>query len=440
MAILVFTSVKLTLSWETPTHHLLTSLISIVNSTFQAWSVLKSTSVQRKFATIGTLGAATMLEATTAETKAETTEAADLSETIVPATVAIGIAQSAATITSLSEQNATDAVRQKAAVADAQTTADAQMTADVPMTVDSKAVKIAVDALSETIVPTMVAIGIAPSATTITSLSEQNATDAVKQKAAVADARTTVDVPMTVDSKAVKIAVDALSETTIPTIVKMAIGTVQNATMITSLGEPNATSAVLQRLAEVREETIVVNEDRSKTEATDETTIEEATTEEDVAEARCTLTMIGSVQNATTQISHSVKNATGAGILAAAAAAAAAADKAVHHDATTDEVAIHVEEIHEAAIHEAADKAVHRDAMTDEVAIHVEEIHVAATDSEAAANVVEIHEVATDEVAIHVEEIHEVAIHALLAVNRENSEKPAAKRPMVMLTTDHHVT
>jgi len=466
-----------------------------------------------------------MLEATTAETKAETTEAADLSETIVPATVAIGIAQSAATITSLSEQNATDAVRQKAAVADAQTTADAQMTADVPMTVDSKAVKIAVDALSETIVPTMVAIGIAPSATTITSLSEQNATDAVKQKAAVADARTTVDVPMTVDSKAVKIAVDALSETTIPTIVKMAIGTVQNATMITSLGEPNATSAVLQRLAEVREETIVVNEDRSKTEATDETTIEEATTEEDVAEARCTLTMIGSVQNATTQISHSVKNATGAGILAAAAAAAAA-DKAVHHDATTDEVAIHVEEIHEAAIHEAADKAVHRDAMTDEVAIHVEEIHVAATDSEAAANVVEIHEVATDEVAIHVEEIHEVAtdevaihveeihvaatdseaaanvveihevatdevaihveeiheaatdevaihveeihevaihveeihevatdevaihveeihevaIHALLAVNRENSEKPAAKRPMVMLTTDHHVT
>ena len=439
MAILVFTSVKLTLSWETPTHHLLTSLISIVNSTFQAWSVLKSTSVQRKFATIGTLGAATMLEATTAETKAETTEAADLSETIVPATVAIGIAQSAATITSLSEQNATDAVRQKAAVADAQTTADAQMTADVPMTVDSKAVKIAVDALSETIVPTMVAIGIAPSATTITSLSEQNATDAVKQKAAVADARTTVDVPMTVDSKAVKIAVDALSETTIPTIVKMAIGTVQNATMITSLGEPNATSAVLQRLAEVREETIVVNEDRSKTEATDETTIEEATTEEDVAEARCTLTMIGSVQNATTQISHSVKSATGAGILAAAAAAAAA-DKAVHHDATTDEVAIHVEEIHEAAIHEAADKAVHRDAMTDEVAIHVEEIHVAATDSEAAANVVEIHEVATDEVAIHVEEIHEVAIHALLAVNRENSEKPAAKRPMVMLTTDHHVT
>ena len=410
-----------------------------------------------------------MLEATTAETKAETTEAADLSETIVPATVAIGIAQSAATITSLSEQNATDAVRQKAAVADAQTTADAQMTADVPMTVDSKAVKIAVDALSETIVPTMVAIGIAPSATTITSLSEQNATDAVKQKAAVADARTTVDVPMTVDSKAVKIAVDALSETTIPTIVKMAIGTVQNATMITSLGEPNATSAVLQRLAEVREETIVVNEDRSKTEATDETTIEEATTEEDVAEARCTLTMIGSVQNATTQISHSVKSATGAGILAAAAAAAAA-DKAVHHDATTDEVAIHVEEIHEAAIHEAADKAVHRDAMTDEVAIHE-----AATDSEAAANVVEIHEVATDEVAIHVEEIHEaatdevaihveeihevaihveeihevatdevaiheVAIHALLAVNRENSEKPAAKRPMVMLTTDHHVT
>jgi len=33
-----------------------------------------------------------------------------------------------------------------------------------------------------------------------------------------------------------------------------------------------------------------------------------------------------------------------------------------------------------------------------------------------------------------------VAIHALLAVNHENSEKPAAKRPMVMLTTDHHVT
>ncbi|MEJ6665949.1 MAG: hypothetical protein QNL47_08240 [Euryarchaeota archaeon] len=328
------------------------------------------------------LEAETVLEATTVETKAETTVAADLSET------------------------------------------------------------------TETTVPTTVAIGIVQSATTTTSLSDKNATDAVKQRAAVADAPTTVVAPMTVDSKAVKIAVDALSETIVPTIVKMAIGTVRNATMTTSLGEPNATSVEHQRLAEAREEMTAVSEDRSKIGAIEETT----TTGEAVVEARCTPIMIGSAQNATTQISHSDKNATDAVILVAVAEAG---DKAVHHDAMTDEVAIHVEEIHE-----VADKAVHHDATTDEVAIHeaakdsevaaneaaiheaaIHEaaIHEVATD-EVAIHVEEIHEVATDEVAIHVEEIHEVAIHALLAVNLENSVKPAAKKPMVMLTTDRHAT
>ncbi len=415
-----------------------------------------------------------MLEATTVETKAETTEAADLSETIettVPATVAIGIVQSATTTTSLSDKNATDAVKQRAAVADAPTTVVA------PMTVGSKAVRTAVGALSETIVPTTVAIGIVQSATTTTSLSDKNATDAVKQRAAVADAPTTVVAPTTVDSKAVKTAVDALSETIVPTIVKMAIGTVRNATMTTSLGEPSATSVEHQRLAEAREEMIAVSEDPPRIGATEETT----TTEEAVVEARCTPIMIGSAPNATTQISHSDKNATDAVILVAVAEAA---DKAVHHDAMTDEVAIHVEEIHE-----VADKAVHHDAMTDEVAIHVEEIHEVATDEvaihaaaihevaihaaaihevaihevaihevatdevaihaeeihevatdEVAIHAEEIHEVATDEVAIHAEEIHEVAIHALLAVNLENSVKPAVKKPMVMLTTDRHAT
>jgi len=415
-----------------------------------------------------------VLEATTVETKAETTEAADLSETIettVPATVAIGIVQSATTTTSLSDKNATDAVKQRAAVADAPTTVVA------PMTVGSKAVRTAVGALSETIVPTTVAIGIVQSATTTTSLSDKNATDAVKQRAAVADAPTTVVAPTTVDSKAVKTAVDALSETIVPTIVKMAIGTVRNATMTTSLGEPSATSVEHQRLAEAREEMIAVSEDPPRIGATEETT----TTEEAVVEARCTPIMIGSAPNATTQISHSDKNATDAVILVAVAEAA---DKAVHHDAMTDEVAIHVEEIHE-----VADKAVHHDAMTDEVAIHVEEIHEVATDEvaihaaaihevaihaaaihevaihevaihevatdevaihaeeihevatdEVAIHAEEIHEVATDEVAIHAEEIHEVAIHALLAVNLENSVKPAVKKPMVMLTTDRHAT
>jgi len=460
-----------------------------------------------------------VLEATTVETKAETTEAADLSETIettVPATVAIGIVQSATTTTSLSDKNATDAVKQRAAVADAPTTVVA------PMTVGSKAVRTAVGALSETIVPTTVAIGIVQSATTTTSLSDKNATDAVKQRAAVADAPTTVVAPTTVDSKAVKTAVDALSETIVPTIVKMAIGTVRNATMTTSLGEPSATSVEHQRLAEAREEMIAVSEDPPRIGATEETT----TTEEAVVEARCTPIMIGSAPNATTQISHSDKNATDAVILVAVAEAA---DKAVHHDAMTDEVAIHVEEIHE-----VADKAVHHDAMTDEVAIHVEEIHEVATDEvaihaaaihevaihevaihaaaihevatdevaihaeeihevatdevaihaeeihevaihaaaihevaihevaihevatdevaihaeeihevatdEVAIHAEEIHEAATDEVAIHAEEIHEVAIHALLAVNLENSVKPAVKKPMVMLTTDRHAT
>ena len=61
---------------------------------------------------------------------------------------------------------------------------------------------------------------------------------------------------------------------------------------------------------------------------------------------------------------------------------------------------------------------------------------MAATGSEVAVN-----EAATDEVATTDEvEIHEVAIHALLAVNLENSVKPAAKKPMVMLTTDHPAT
>jgi hypothetical protein len=402
MAILVYTSVKLTQSWGTPTHHLLTSLISIENSTFQAWSVLKSTYVQRRLAKSEALEAETVLEATTVETKAETTEAADLSETI------------------------------------------------------------------ETIVPTTVAIGIVQSATTTTSLSDKNATDAVKQRAAVADAPTTVVAPTTVDSKAVKTAVDALSETIVPTIVKMAIGTVRNATMTTSLGEPSATSVEHQRLAEAREEMIAVSEDPPRIGATEETT----TTEEAVVEARCTPIMIGSAPNATTQISHSDKNATDAVILVAVAEAA---DKAVHHDAMTDEVAIHVEEIHEVAdkavhhdattdevaIHEAAtdsevatdevaihevatdEVAIHEAAIhevaTDEVAIHAEEIHEAATD-EVAIHAEEIHEAATDEVAIHAEEIHEVAIHALLAVNLENSVKPAVKKPMVMLTTDRHAT
>ncbi len=436
-----------------------------------------------------------MLEATTVETKAETTEAADLSETIettVPATVAIGIVQSATTTTSLSDKNATDAVKQRAAVADAPTTVVA------PMTVGSKAVKTAVDETIETTVPATVAIGIVQSATTTTSLSDKNATDAVKQRAAVADAPTTVVAPTTVDSKAVKTAVDALSETIVPTIVKMAIGTVRNATMTTSLGEPSATSVEHQRLAEAREEMIAVSEDPPRIGATEETT----TTEEAVVEARCTPIMIGSAPNATTQISHSDKNATDAVILVAVAEAA---DKAVHHDAMTDEVAIHVEEIHEVAdkavhhdattdevaIHEAAtdsevatdevaihevatdevaihEAAIHEvatdevaihaeeihevatdevaihaeeihEAATDEVAIHAEEIHEAATD-EVAIHAEEIHEAATDEVAIHAEEIHEVAIHALLAVNLENSVKPAVKKPMVMLTTDRHAT
>jgi len=400
-----------------------------------------------------------VLEATTVETKAETTEAADLSETIettVPATVAIGIVQSATTTTSLSDKNATDAVKQRAAVADAPTTVVA------PMTVGSKAVRTAVGALSETIVPTTVAIGIVQSATTTTSLSDKNATDAVKQRAAVADAPTTVVAPTTVDSKAVKTAVDALSETIVPTIVKMAIGTVRNATMTTSLGEPSATSVEHQRLAEAREEMIAVSEDPPRIGATEETT----TTEEAVVEARCTPIMIGSAPNATTQISHSDKNATDAVILVAVAEAAdkavhhdamtdevaihveeihEVADKAVHHDAMTDEVAIHVEEIHEVAIHAAAihEVAIHAAAIhevaTDEVAIHAEEIHEVATD-EVAIHAEDIHEAATDEVAIHAEEIHEVAIHALLAVNLENSVKPAVKKPMVMLTTDRHAT
>ena len=251
---------------------------------------------------------------------------------------------------------------------------------------------------TETTVPT-VAIGIAPNAETTTLLSDKNATDAVSHAVTAAE-----DGPTTVDSKVENNGPLDLNETIVKTTARMAIGIALNATMITSLGEPNATSAVHQRLAAVKDdhpaETI---EDRSTTVTIEVVTDKVAT---DEVEKHSTTT-IGIALNATTPISHSDKSAIDVGF------------------------------------HEAVAKVGHHDAMTVAVAIHEAEAVTVAEASEAATaavlmTVVEV----TDNLAVisaATEAVTTDVVRQESHGNHENSANPKA-RARAMPTTAHHAT
>ena len=251
---------------------------------------------------------------------------------------------------------------------------------------------------TETTVPT-VAIGIAPNAETTTLLSDKNATDAVSHAATAAE-----DVPTTVDSKVENNGPLDLNETIVKTTARMAIGIALNATMITSLGEPNATSAVHQRLAAVKDDhPVETTEDRSTTVTIEVVTDKVAT---DEVEKHSTTT-IGIALNATTPISHSDKSAIDVGF------------------------------------HEAVAKVGHHDAMTVAVAIHEAEAVTVAEASEAATaavlmTVVEV----TDNLAVisaATEAVTTDVVRQESHGNHENSANPKA-RARAMPTTAHHAT
>ena len=203
--------------------------------------------------------------------------------------------------------------------------------------------------LIETIGQTTVAIGIVQNATTTISLSVMNATDAVNQEETAEADHTTEG------SKAVNNEVVALRETTAQAIEKTATGIALSATMITLLGERNATSAVRQRPAAVGDDLHAVTIDvHSKTainavvteevatglvETTDVAVTEEETTDVVV---KFSTTTTGIVHNATTQTSHSVKNATDVvplEVVARAEGHAEMIDVVVTDVAATEEVA-----------------------------------------------------------------------------------------------------
>ena len=289
------------------------------------------------------------------------------------------------------------------------------MTVEVDLTETIEA-----DDLSAMIVEITAAIGIAPSVTTTISLSGRNAIDAVNQEETVVADQTTEDsnAEMTdvvaTDLVAMTDAVVTEEETTARTTEWTATGIAPSATMTTLHGELNATNVELQRAAVeddlLAEMTDVVATDLVAT--TDVVATEEGTN--DAAE-RCSTTTTGIALNATTPISHSVRNATGVdypeavvnpvlvemiGVVATAVAAmtvAAVADLV----ATTDVVA--TEEV----------------AMTD----------VVATEAVAMTDVVGTEAVATaDHLAVNQEN----------NANLENSGRLVG-RDRAMPTTDHLV-
>ena len=263
---------------------------------------------------------------------------------------------------------------------------------------DASSEMTAVVAQTETTVPT-VAIGTAPNAETTTSLSDTNATDVASHAATVAE-----DVPTTVDSKVANNGHLDLSETIVKTTAWMAIGIAQNATMITSLGEPNAISAAHQRQAAVKDGHPAETTEGRSTTVTIEVATDEVATDE--VEKHSTTT-IGIALNATTPISHSDKNATDVEFHEAVA-------KVGHHDAMTDEVAIH--EVEAVTVAEASEVATAAVPMT----------AVVETDKFAVTSVAT--EAGTMDV-VH-QESHE---------NHENFAKPEA-RVRAMPTTAHHAT
>jgi hypothetical protein len=281
------------------------------------------------------------------------------------------------------------------------------------------------DDLSAIIVVTTAVIGIAPSATTTISLSDRNATDAVSQEeAAVAVQTTEGSNAVTTDAGATDLvamtdAVVTEEETTDPTTEWMATGIAPSATMTTLHGELNATNVEPQRaVAEaglLAEMTDVVATDLVA--MTDAGATEEGTT--DAAE-RCSTTTTGIALNATTPISHSVRNATDVDCL-----------EAVVNPVLVETIGVVATEV--AAMIDAA--AADLVAMTEEV----------ATEEVAMTDVVATEEVATEEVAmtdvVATEEVamtDVVATADRLAVNLGNSVK-LVERDQAMLTTDHLV-
>ena len=310
------------------------------------------------------------------------------------------------------------------------------MTVEVDLTETIEA-----DDLSAMIVEITAAIGTAPSATTTISLSGRNAIDAVNQEETVVADQTTEDsnAEMTdvvaTDLVAMTDAVVTEEETTARTTEWTATGIAPSATMTTLHGELNATNVELPRAAVeddlLAEMTDVVATDLVAT--TDVVATEEGTN--DAAE-RCSTTTTGIALNATTPISHSVRNATGVdypeavvnpvlvemiGVVATVVAAmtvAAVADLV----ATTDVVA--TEEV-----------ATEEVAMTD----------VVATEEVAMTDVVATDVVATEAVAMtDVVATEAVATADHLAVNQENNANlensgRLVGRDRAMLTTDHLV-
>ena len=222
------------------------------------------------------------------------------------------------------------------------TTTDVEMTevdVSTAMTVeDDLSETIEADDLSAIIVVTTAVIGIAPSATTTISLSDRNATDAVSQEEAA-----------------------------------VAVQTTEGSNAVT-------TDAVATDLVAM----------------TDAGATEEGTT---VAAERCSTTTTGIALNATTPISHSVRNATDVDCL-----------EAVVNPVLVETIGVVATEV--AAMIDAA--AADLVAMTEEVAM---------TDV-----------VATEEVAM----TDVVATADRLAVNLGNSVK-LVERDQAMLTTDHLV-
>jgi hypothetical protein len=310
------------------------------------------------------------------------------------------------------------------------TTTDVEMTevdVSTAMTVeDDLSETIEADDLSAIIVVTTAVIGIAPSATTTISLSDRNATDAVSQEeAAVAVQTTEGSNAVTTDAGATDLvamtdAVVTEEETTDPTTEWMATGIAPSATMTTLHGELNATNVEPQRaVAEaglLAEMTDVVATDLVA--MTDAGATEEGTT--DAAE-RCSTTTTGIALNATTPISHSVRNATDVDCL-----------EAVVNPVLVETIGVVATEV--AAMIDAA--AADLVAMTEEVAMTdvVATEEVAMTDVVATEEVAMTDVVATEEVAM----TDVVATADRLAVNLGNSVK-LVERDQAMLTTDHLV-
>jgi len=282
--------------------------------------------------------------------------------------------------------------------------------------------------LIETIGQTMVAIGIVQNATTTISLSVMNATDAVNQEETAEADRTTEG------SKAVNNEAVALRETTAQAIEKTATGIALSATMTTLLGERNATSAVRQKPAAVGDDLHAVTTDvHSKTginavvteevatglvETTDVVVTEEETTDVVV---KLSTTMTGIAHNATTQTSHSVKNATD--VVSHEVVARAEGHAEMIDVAATEEVAT--------GLVETTDVVATDVVATEEVATGlVETTDVAATE-EVAATETHMIEPKDDLLVVN----HAVKVHALLKENPENSVNHVVKA-LDTLTTD----